>query len=183
MKLSLATSRKCFDTTNSIFCANHDLCLSVSKQKTRNPGHLWNYLISFTLQKLFGKNCSELDTAVTVLAGRYSLFPVDILTQEALFANRRMATLHKCCSVSRECMIVSYVPEPVLGEGHACRMAKQFEMIIEKLSQLMGKFGRQPGWLWRAGCGHNAISVARWWWERCYQCSLSHHAPCKGSHQ
>ena len=109
--------------------------LLLSNAPKNCPGDLWNDLIAFTCKKLFGRECSKLDTAVTVLAGRYSLIPVDIMTQEALVANR-MATLHNC-SVSRERMEVSYEPEPVLGEGLACRMAKQFKTIMKTLSKLM----------------------------------------------
>ena len=52
----------------------------------------------------------------------------------------RMATL-RACSKSRGRMLVSYVAEPVLGEGFACRMADHFESIMKQLSELM-KSGR-----------------------------------------
>lgn len=72
------------------------------------------------------------DTTTTILAGRYCLIPVDLYTQESLVANR-MATLHVC---SKECgdVLVSYVLEPILGEGFACRMDPYFEQIIQHLS-------------------------------------------------
>ena len=66
-----------------------------------------------------------MDAAVAVLAGIYSLIPVDISTQESLVASR-MATLRRC-SKSRDRIIVSYVTEPILGEGLAHHMKESFE--------------------------------------------------------
>ena len=111
----------------------------VNSAGDRDPEFLWDNLVLFSCEKLFGGNCSEMDTALAVLAGRYSLIPVDISTQESLVANR-MATL-RACSKSRGRMLVSYVAEPVLGEGFACRMADHFGSIMKQLSELM-KSGR-----------------------------------------
>ena len=100
-----------------------------------DPEILWDNLVFFSCYKLFGSNCSDMNTALAVLAGRYCLIPVDTSTQESLVANR-MATLN-VLSKSQGRMLVSYVAEPVLGEGLACRMADRFKLIIKLLSELM----------------------------------------------
>ena len=109
--------------------------LLLESKKYSDPGRLWDWLVSFSRTKLFGSNCPAMDATVAVLAGRYSLIPVDISTQESLVANR-MATLRRC-SKSRDRILVSYVAEPVLGEGLAHHMNESFEGTIQALSELM----------------------------------------------
>ena len=89
----------------------------------------------FSSCKLYGRSSPVVDTAVAVLAGRFSLIPVDISTQQSLVANR-MATLHRC-STLRDRILVSYVAEPILGEGLTSHMKDHFEAIIKELSALM----------------------------------------------
>ena len=111
-----------------------DMLLRQSEQYD-DPDRLWKELIYFSYCKLFGRPCSVVDTAVAVLAGRFSLIPVDISTQQSLVANK-MATLHRC-STSRDRILVSYVAEPILGEGLTSYMKDHFEAIIRELSALM----------------------------------------------
>jgi hypothetical protein len=57
-----------------------DVLLRQSEQ-CGDSKRLWEELMYFSYRKLFGRSSPFVDTAVAVLAGRFSLIPVDISTQ------------------------------------------------------------------------------------------------------